>query len=254
MNNTQTHNGTSESDQADKQTDRAAEELQGVGRENQIYTGRFSEQEEATRREVWKILCRDFFSGYLSESDTVVDIGAGDGHFLRNVSVAKKIAVDLSEHVKELEKEGVEVHQVSADSYAHLLEKPADLVFMSNFLEHLPNKRILLDIFEETHKALRSGGSLLILQPNIKYVGTRYWDYIDHHIALTENAMVEALTVTNYEVVEVITRFLPYTAKSKLGHLLSGEKTVALTEFYLKNRWLWPVFGKQSLVLATPKK
>ena len=33
---------------------------------------------------------------------------------------------------------------------------------MSNFLEHLPDKRVLLEVLEECRQALRPGGTLMI--------------------------------------------------------------------------------------------
>ena len=34
----------------------------GVGKENIIYTQRFSEKEQSLREATWRILCQDFFS------------------------------------------------------------------------------------------------------------------------------------------------------------------------------------------------
>ena len=84
---------------------------EGTGKENKIYTQRFSKKEQATREATWKVLCEDFFSKYVSKESTVIDVGAGDSLFLKNIKAKRKIAVDLSEHVLELEKFGIEVHQ-----------------------------------------------------------------------------------------------------------------------------------------------
>ncbi|MCB0323551.1 MAG: class I SAM-dependent methyltransferase, partial [Bdellovibrionales bacterium] len=188
--------------------------VQGVGREEEIYTKRFSPAEEQARAETWEVLVRDFLQPRIDRNAVVVDIGAGDGHFITRVAARRRIAVDLSPHVHELASKGVEILQVPATDFAARLNEPADCVFMSNFLEHLPDKRVLLEVLEETRRALRPGGTLMILQPNIRYVGPAYWDYIDHHIALTEHSLVEALEVSGFEVVQLIARFLPYTAKS----------------------------------------
>lgn len=226
---------------------------QGTGVENEIYTRRFSAAEEQTRQIVWRVLCQEFFQPMIGKDDVVIDIGAGDGLFTKNISARRRIAVDLSPHVNELSKHGIEVFQVPADRFNDQLSEKADFIFMSNFLEHLPDKRTLLRVFEECHRALKTSATIVILQPNIRLVGPRYWDYIDHHIALTESSLVEALEVSNFNVVKVIARFLPYTAKSRLGQVVSGERTEAFTRFYLNNPVLWQFFGKQSLVVATPR-
>ncbi|MCU7374976.1 class I SAM-dependent methyltransferase [Paucibacter sp. O1-1] len=68
-----------------------------------------------------------------------------------------------------------------------------DVVFMSNFLEHLPNKDLVLETFRETRRILCRGGKVIVLQPNIRYLPGEYWDFFDHHTPLTERSLVEGL-------------------------------------------------------------
>ncbi|MFN8392662.1 MAG: class I SAM-dependent methyltransferase [Bdellovibrionota bacterium] len=227
--------------------------VEGVGVENEIYTKRFTSEQEATRKKTWEVLCRDFFQSYVTPNDVVVDIGAGDGYFLKNIKARRKIAVDLSPHVNELSRFGVEVLQIPASELSARLSEKADIVFMSNFLEHLPNKQLLLEILAECRKALKPGGMVLILQPNIRYVGSAYWDYIDHHIALTEHSLSEALEVSGFEIVRLVPRFLPYTAKSGIGALAGLSSSAWMIETYLKFPLLWRFFGQQTFVVAASK-
>lgn len=228
------------------------ERRRGTGREEQIYTSRFSPEEDRVRWDTWFVLTREFFQPYVSEKDVVVDIGAGDGLFLLNLRARRKIAVDLSPHVRALEEDGIEVLQVPATDLSSSLDERPDVIFMSNFLEHLPDKRTLLDVLAECRRVLSPDGKILILQPNIRYAGVEYWDYIDHHIALTERSVVEALEVSGFEVVRMIPKFLPYTAKSKTGWLASLLPTRMVTRLYLKLPVLWRLFGAQSFFVATP--
>ena len=46
--------------------------------------------------------------------------------------------------------------------------KSGDVVFMSNFLEHLQSKQLVLDTFHEAYRTLKSGGKIIVLQPNIR--------------------------------------------------------------------------------------
>lgn len=230
--------------------DESSSSSAGVGRECEIYGSRFSSAEDRTRATTWEVLVQDFLQKFVSPGDTVVDIGAGDGHFIKNIKAARRVAVDLSPHVKELEDCGVEVLQVAASEFTQVFAGEADVVFMSNFLEHLPNKRAVLDVLDECRRALKPGGMLLVLQPNIRYTGPAYWDYIDHHIALTELSLKEALQITGFDIVECIPRFFPYTAKSTLGSLVSGELGRLVIRWYLKWPLFWRVFGKQTFVAA----
>lgn len=231
-----------------KQIDNSNKE--GIGFEEKIYTSRFSEAEEKVRQETWDVLVKDFLSQYIRPRDCVVDLGAGDGLFIKRVDVRKKIAVDLSPHVEALKSFGIEVHTVPGTKMSSVISEKADIIFMSNFLEHMPDKATLLNILADCRKSLKPGGKVLILQPNIRYAGVKYWDYIDHHIALTEHSLREALEISGFTVEKLIPRFLPYTAKSGVGKLSSLLPTKLLVGLYLKLPILWRLFGAQTFVVA----
>jgi len=231
-----------------KQLDEVNKE--GIGKELEIYTNRFSPEQEKVRNETWEVLVDDFFSKYLKPTDVVLDIGAGDGLFITKIKTKERIAVDLSSHVMNLEKSGVKVYQIPATELSKHLPEAPDVIFMSNFLEHLPDKKILMDVLSECFKVLKKGGKIMILQPNIRYVGVKYWDYVDHHIALTEFSLVEGLMVNGFKVKEVIPQFLPYTAKSNLGSIGALLPTKMLIKTYLSFPILWKFFGAQTFVVA----
>jgi SAM-dependent methyltransferase len=223
---------------------------QSTGREHTIYTRRFSEGESEVRSITWQVLCSDFLQKFVSPNDVVVDVGAGDGNFIRHIKARRRIAVDLSEHVLDLKKYDLEVLHIPGTELASVLDEPADVIFMSNFLEHMPSKRVMLDVLEGARAALKPGGRIMILQPNIRAVGVAYWDYIDHHIALTEHSLCEALEICGFKPNTVIPRFLPYTVKSKVGKLVSIQRSASLIRWYLKIPLLWKIFGAQTFVEA----
>jgi len=226
--------------------------VEGVGRESTVYTRRFSETEDSARAETWRILCQDFFQRYISPEDIVIDLGAGDGLFIKNIQAKRRIAVDISEHVRQLNAFEIEIIVTPATALPQVLGDDADIIFMSNFLEHLPAKKLVLDIFDACWQVLKPGGKILILQPNVRYVGAAYWDYIDHHIALTEHSLVEALDITGFQVQELIPRFLPYTMKSRLGTVTATAKGAQdwLVRAYLKMPFFWRFFGQQTFIVG----
>ena len=88
------------------------------------------------------------------------------------------------------------------------------------------------------------GGRVIVLQPNIKLVGAAYWDFIDHHVALTETSLVEAATFAGFTTEDVIQRFLPYSVKGKL------PAHPTLVRAYLAFRPAWWFLGKQTLYVG----
>jgi SAM-dependent methyltransferase len=91
------------------------------------------------------------------------------------------------------------VREAPAQGFAAGLEGAADLVFVSNLLEHLPSKAAVVDALRECRRALRPDGRLVVLQPNIRHVGAAYWDYFDHQLALTDRSVAEALGLAGFE-------------------------------------------------------
>ena len=52
-------------------------------------------------------------------------------------------------------------------------------MFTSNFFEHLPDKAALERTLLNAKRSLRSGGKLVMMGPNIKYVPGAYRDFFD---------------------------------------------------------------------------
>ena len=74
-----------------------------------IYQNRFRGEIENKNR-IWKILCTRYFQKFIdANNDTVVDIAAGYGEFLNNISAKKKIAIDLNNDIKKYIEKDTEV-------------------------------------------------------------------------------------------------------------------------------------------------
>lgn len=208
-----------------------------------LYRQRFN-NELAKRSEIWKILCQDFFQKYIRSSDTVCDIGAGYCEFINNIKAKKKIAIDINSETKKYADKNVNVVISSSTKLPKNLYNQADVVFASNFFEHLSSKEELAETLVQINKILKRKGTLIILMPNIRYVGAAYWDFLDHQLPLTEKSMEEALNLNGYKIIEKRTKFLPYTTKSRL------PKAGILVKIYLKVNFLHLIFGKQSLLVG----
>lgn len=158
-----------------------------------LYALRFNAAEQERKQRVWRVLCRSFFQRYVEPDATLLDVGAGQCEFINAIACRRRIALDLSAEVRQYAGPGVEVVQGISTDLEVLGEGTVDIVFASNVLEHLLSKDHVLKAFSETRRVLRPGGRILILQPNIRYAGGKYWDFFDHHLPLTERSLVEAL-------------------------------------------------------------
>jgi SAM-dependent methyltransferase len=174
-----------------------------------IYAARFSGH-AVYRTSVWKILTSTFFSRWIKPVDTVLDLGCGYGEFINNVSAAKKYAMDLNPSARDLVAPDVELLLQDCSQPWPLAANSLDVVFTSNFFEHLPTKQSLRSTLTEAFRCLKPGGYLIALGPNVKIIAGHYWDFFDHYLPLTELSLEEAMTIIGYQV-NATARFLPYT-------------------------------------------
>jgi SAM-dependent methyltransferase len=207
------------------------------------YSRRFGDRADYRDR-VWKVLCAEFFSRYIPADAAVLDLGAGWGEFTRNVVAREKYAIDLNpETGRRVEGFARFFHQDCSKPWP-LADGTLDVVFTSNFLEHLPTKDAVDETLREARRCLKAGGRIVCMGPNVRYVPGQYWDFWDHHIPITDASMAEALELQGLTVEERIDRFLPYTMSG------NRETPLAFVRAYLKLPIAWPLFGKQFLVVA----
>lgn len=209
-----------------------------------LYRHRFQDEELPRKKAIWKVLCAEFFQKCVKPSDTVLDLACGYGEFITNIRAAAKHAADLNPDSPRFLDPDIRFHRTGATDLSEIPDESLDVVFTSNFLEHLPDKAALSKVFDEVRRVLRPGGRFLILGPNIRYLPGAYWDFLDHHLPLTHNSVCEALALHEFSTERVIPRFLPYTTKSKLP---TGPAFVSL---YLKIPLVWPILGKQFFIVA----
>ncbi len=209
-----------------------------------IYATRFLEEELPLKNQIWKVICSDFLSQFVRPTDTVVDIGAGYCEFINNIDCQEKIAIDLNADVKKFAQSNVRVINESCMAIASLAAHSVDVVFMSNFLEHLLNKQQVFDTLQESKRILKIGGKMLILQPNIRFLANNYWDFFDHHTPLSDRSLVEVLESLELRIVKNYPKFLPYTTKSRL------PKGTLFVKLYLRVPLAWHFLGKQAFIVA----
>lgn len=208
-----------------------------------IYEARF-ERSLPYRRRIWSVLIGDVFQKYVGPSDAVLDLGCGYGEFINQVHCDRKIAMDLNPAAPRHLDKSVTFLEQDCSTRWKLDDGTLNVVFTSNFFEHLPEKAALGRTLDEAHRCLASGGRLIALGPNIKYLPGKYWDFWDHHLPLTEKSIREALMTRGFKIEYCAGKFLPYTTAD------TPQSPILFLRIYLKIPLVWPLFGKQFLVVA----
>jgi len=208
-----------------------------------IYHRRFS-QTAAYRNRVWQTLTDSFFGSWIRPDEAVLDLGCGYGEFINNVKAGRKLAMDLNPGASEHLAKSVEFMEQDCAADWPLPDHMLDVVFSSNFFEHLPDKTCLERTLQQAFRCLKPGGRLIAVGPNIRYLAGAYWDFFDHHIPLSEASLGEALEIQGFAIERSVPRFLPYTLVN------APEYPLFLLRLYLALPCLWWLKGRQFLVVA----
>jgi SAM-dependent methyltransferase len=209
----------------------------------ELYDARFDEREVSAKDAVWREIVA-YVQRYIDADAPILDVACDRGHFIRSVRGAERWATDirdmraaLPDDIRFVQASGLDLTEVLPNGYF-------GTVFMSNYLEHLESSDAVIEQLRVVRQLLRPGGRAIVLQPNIRLVGPRYWDFIDHKVALTERSLLEAAELAQLHTIELITRFLPYSTKGRL------PTDARLVRAYLRFRPAWWVLGRQTLLVA----
>jgi SAM-dependent methyltransferase len=212
---------------------------------DRVYEHRFGGTSTDTKDAIWKEVAA-FIQRWIPAEGSVLDLACDRGYFIRHVRARDRWATDIRDMSGPV---GPDVHFVRVDGLRLSSALPNghfDVVFVSNYLEHLASSDDVIAQLREIKAVLKPDGRLIVLQPNVRYVGAAYWDFIDHRVALTERSLVEAANAAGFRVEHLIARFLPYTTKSRI------PSSSWLVRAYLRLPVAWRIMGKQTLLIARP--
>lgn len=209
---------------------------------SQIYQHRFQGLEKY-RRDVWEILIDKWLFRWVNGKSSVLDLGAGHGEFICQITCPNRYAMDLNpDTATYLTNDVVFLNQDCSKPWS-IAPGSLDVVFTSNFFEHLRTKEDLHNTLVQVHRALKSGGHLLALGPNIRLIKGGYWDFWDHHIALTERSLVELGELCGFVAEECYAASLPYSMSQGF------RPPLWMLRLYLMLPCTWSLFGKQFFVV-----
>ena len=208
-----------------------------------IYEKRFSGHENY-RNQVWKILVEQFISKWITSTHHILDLGCGYGEFINHTKCEVRHAMDLNPKTRSLMDKKIIFHEQDCSESWEIGHNSLDLVFTSNFFEHLPNKESLDRTVGEIKKALKPGGRIIAMGPNISVLKGKYWDFWDHHVALSDQSLCELLQIYDFTIEQSESKFLPYNM------VRVKERPLFMVSIYLRFPILWEILGKQFLIIA----
>jgi hypothetical protein len=212
--------------------------------EPDLYEARFSEREAEAKDALWRELV-GYLGRWVDAAHPVLDLACDRGHFIRWVNASERWATDIRDVSNALPPDVKFVRASGLALAEHVPTGYFGSIFMSNYLEHLASGDEVIEQLRVAAALLRPGGHVIVLQPNVRLVGARYWDFIDHKVALTEGSLLEAAEMADLRTVKLITRFLPYSTKGRL------PTSPALVRAYLHFRPAWWLLGRQTLYVGT---
>ena len=207
-----------------------------------VYEFRFAGLSQVKKDATWALVTR-WIESKLGNPRSVLDPAAGRGEFIISSRAPERWACDLSDQ-RTSWPTGITTR--FGDIYkVDLPEKHFDLIFVSNFLEHLATPDDVFQYLLQLRKSLKPDGKLAIMGPNFRFSANEYYDFADHLLPLSDRTVEEHLAAVDMKCERIIPRFLPLAFRSqRFSHPL-------LVKLYLAVPFFWRFYGKQFFIVAT---
>ena len=169
---------------------------------------------DPARAVVWEAVCGRL-QQFVSESEGLLELGAGYGEFSRFIRARRKWALDLNPDLVSYWPPEVEPLIQSALEPLPLESGSLGTVFASNFFEHFRLEQCQA-VLQEVRRVLKPGGRLIVVQPNFRLQPGRYFDDFTHLTPFTDGGFADFLRSLGWNLLRVEPRFLPFSLKSRL--------------------------------------
>jgi 2-polyprenyl-3-methyl-5-hydroxy-6-metoxy-1,4-benzoquinol methylase len=193
------------------------------------------------RNLVWKQVAKHL-QHYIPPNSTILDLGSGYCNFINNIKAKQKYALD--KYLNPQEYASPDITPINGDHLQlnkQIKDESLDVIFASNFIEHLYDKD-LESYISLILKKLKPRGILILMQPNFKFSFKNYFDDYTHVKAWTHTSLTDYLKTKGFQIALVKPKFLPFSMKSSLPI----SKT--LISLYLKSPF--KPFAGQMLIIA----
>lgn len=164
------------------------------------------------RDRVWQAVARHLERHYIPQNASVLELGAGYCPFINQVRSTEKYAVDQSDIVKKHAATGVRTFVQSCTNLSNLPSAHFDVVFASNLLEHLTLAESA-ETLRQARNRLKSGGRLILLQPNFAYAYRQYFDDVSHKQIFTHVSLSDFVKINGFSIHAIKPKFLPLSMR-----------------------------------------
>jgi len=167
----------------------------------------------SSRRGVWNEIAR-YVARDVPEARHVIELGAGYCDFINAFPAEHKLAFDLNPKMREHADADGERRVADAVELPGVEARSTDLVFASNFLEHL-DTRELGTLLGRVREVLGEGGKLVLLQPNFHRCAKHYFEDPTHVTIFSERSLPGYLGHHGFVVSKLVPGLLPFSMKSR---------------------------------------
>lgn len=208
-----------------------------------IYEYRFKDVDLNKKNVVWKEIAKYIYDR-TNQPKTVLDPAGGMCEFINNLDAPVRWTIDLNEEFVGKYADQAVKKVIGNNLTVDLPSDYFDLVFVSNFLEHLHSQEEVAAFLLKMFTTVKKGGFIVVMGPNFKYAYKEYFDFADHTVCLSEMGVAEHLVGAGFEIVKIHPRFVPMSFRGNL------PVNRFLVQTYLRLPVAWRFFGKQFLVFA----
>tara|TARA_B100000963_G_scaffold312126_1_gene289403 strand:- start:114 stop:806 length:693 start_codon:yes stop_codon:yes gene_type:complete len=207
-----------------------------------------------------KKLAKYLFNRYnIKKNARLLEFGCGRGEFLNEFIElgVDGYGIDISNYSKtKFPKINLSIQDLDQNTKTSYADNYFDVIFSKSFVEHFydPQK-----IFEEMKRILKPGGILITLTPCWEDNYKMFFDDYTHKRPFTTQTLINIQNVSNLRDIEV-ERFkqLPITwienTLLKNFFILLTEITRLITPVFLKKKFKWVRFSKETMLLSSSKK
>jgi ubiquinone/menaquinone biosynthesis C-methylase UbiE len=171
----------------------------------------------AQRARAWTHIAR-YLQRFVPEDASVLELACGYGDFSNNIRASVRVAMDANPDFETYLDSKVRFETGDSTVLARFTPASFDMVFASNFLEHL-DRALCERVCNEVNRVLRPGGSFMLMQPNFALRPRQYFDDYTHVSVFTDRSLSDFLAANGFVDIEVRRRFLPLSFRSKSAKL-----------------------------------